>query len=190
MSDKTQIMIELKDKSKYFKHLGAQYQLFVAEYCTNDFDGAKARKAAGIKESAPELLAKEPIKIAVKEFIDSVLADKVSTLEAKIIDTLYKRAFYNVMMFLDQQGSPKFDINNYEQELGEWSVCIDGIKQLRSPKDPTIWVTHVQLPDRDKAIKALSAYIGLAKEDQADANSSFSVNVTVAPKRDKKPKRV
>lgn len=185
------VIIGLEKDSKYFKTLVPKQKLFVAEYCTNGFVKSKACKSVKISnKTATEYLEDKVVLQAREEFVAAVLAERASQLESRIVDTLWKRAFYNPLMFIDQRGQPRtsdglpfdpldFDLDEYMERLGDWVVCITGIKSFVHPKDPNVVSVIVELADRDKALKSLSAYVGLARADEGSGVSSFIVNLNI-----------
>lgn len=196
MSSGQEVVTRLEKDSTWFSHLKPKQKLFVAEYCLNGFEASRALDKIGSKkDSIANYLNKEPIQEAIKEFVSAVLADRASKLEAKITDVLWRRAFYNPMDFIDERGQPRthdgnpfdpyhFDVEEYKKRLGAWSVCIDGIKSAMHPRSPDMISVTVELADRDKALKALSSYVGLTREEEGQ-ETSFVVNVNVNPEKEK-----
>lgn len=178
MSNKNlEVIGKLQVNSVWFKHLIPEYQAYVAEYCLNGFDSKQAAKATKIKNIS-EVAASEAVQEAIKEFMTYVLADKADKLESKIVDVLWRRAFYDPFEFVDEEGQPRFDVSNYKEVLGANSVVVEGIKRMVHPKNQdNVWMI-VDLADRTKALKELSSYIGLVREDSGVA-SSFVVNLQV-----------
>lgn len=178
MSQKNlEIIGRLQANSVWFKKLEPKSQAYVAEYCLNGFDSKQAAKAAKLK-NANKVIASEAVQNAIKEFLQYVLADKADKLESKIIDVLWRRAFYDPFDFVDEEGQPRFDVDNYKEVLGANSVVVEGIKRMVHPKNQdNVWMI-VELADRTRALKELSSYIGLVREDSGTA-SSFVVNLQV-----------
>jgi len=173
-----EIINKLQHDSKHFSKLKPQEQLFVAYYCNNGFKASAAAKA--VKASSPTKFTKsDEVNASVEEFITEILADKASKMKSMIIDVLWRRAFYNIMDFVDEDGQPRFDVNNYKEKLGADAVVIDGIKQyVHSKNTDHTWV-EVQLADRNKALKELSNYIGLSTSEESDGAASFVVNINM-----------
>lgn len=178
MSQKTlEIIGRLQVNSVWFNKLELKSQAYVAEYCLNGFDSKQAAKAAKLKNVA-KVAASEVVQNAIKEFLQYVLADKADKLESKIIDVLWRRAFYDPFDFVDEEGQPRFDVTNYKEVLGANSVVVEGIKRMVHPKNQdNVWMI-VDLADRTRALKELSSYIGLVREESGTA-SSFVVNLQV-----------
>lgn len=177
MSKNLEVIGKLQANSTYFNKLEPKYQAYVAEYCLNGFDSKRAAKAAKVKHTQ-EVAASEAVQHAIKEFMQYVLADKADKLESKIVDILWRRAFYDPFEFVDEEGQPRFDVSNYKKVLGANSVVVEGIKRMVHPKNQdNVWMI-VDLADRTRALKELSAYIGLAREDSG-VPSSFVVNLQV-----------
>lgn len=190
MDNAQEVINKLENDSVWFKALKPQYKLFVAEYCSNGFDGKLAAKAVGGKLNPNTTLALEAVQKAKQEFVEVALADTVGKLETRVIDVLSKRAFYNPLMFIDSKGQPKtadgkefradnFDEAEYIERLGDWAVCIEGIKMAMHPKNADTVAVTVMLADRNQALKQLSAYANLAREGDVDKPSSFVVNVNI-----------
>lgn len=178
-----ELMAKLQENSKSFKNLKPQQQQFVAEYCLNGFSATDAAKEVGAKSSA-RFMQSDLVNEAIKEFMAFVLADKADKLESKIVDILWRRAFYDIMEFIDEEGQPRFDVNNYKEVLGPNAVVIENIKRMVHPKNEDhVWM-EITFADRTKALKELSNYIGLAREDSG-VPSSFVVNLNLNEDTDK-----
>jgi len=189
MSDGQEIINGLEKESTWFRVLKPQEKLFVAEVCMNGGHADKAAKKAG-RKGVGTLLSNEAIIEAKKEFMTAVLSTRVAELETKITDVLWKRAFYNPFDLIDELGQPltadgspydsdTFDLKEYKERLGDWAVCIEGVKRLLHPRNPDITVITLELADRRQALKELTSYIGMSHEDTAEKGSSFVVNVSV-----------
>lgn len=176
--DYQEIIDKLQHDSVYFSKLKPQQQLFVANYCSNGFEADPAAKACGAKSSSAYMRS-DVINKAIEEFMKFVLADKAIKLESMIIDVLWRRSFYNVMDFIDEEGQPRFDVSNYKEELGANAVVIDGIKPYVHAKNQDYHWVEVQLADRNRALKELSNYIGLAKGEDEGQQQAFTVNIAV-----------
>jgi hypothetical protein len=188
--DYQEIITKLEQNSVWFSTLLPKQRLFVAEYCTNGFDADKAAKVLGGSRQPSVYLEKEPIQEAIKEFVSAVLVDKAYKLESKIMDTLWRRAFYSPLDFINGNGEPltadgspfdpdNFDLKEYKERLGDNACVIDNIKNTMHPRNPDFKSVVVVLADRNQALKQLSQYAGLAKEEDANKPSSFVVNVNM-----------
>lgn len=197
MSYGQELITRLEKNSVWFSKLLPQQKLFVAEYCLNGFDAKLAADRVSTTASAAKFLNKESIEEAVKEFVRLILSDRASKLEAKITDVLWKRAFYNPLDFIDERGQPRapgteafdadtFDVVEYKQRLGEWAVCIDNIVTSMHPRNPDVLSVSVKLANRDLALKALSTYVGMARDEEA--STSFVVNLNMNNPDDVKQK--
>jgi len=175
--DYQEIIDKLQHDSIYFSQLKPQQQLYVAYYCSNGFDQTAAAKSVGAK-SATRFAKSDMINKAVEEFMKEILSDKAAKLESMIIDVLWRRSFYNVLDFIDEDGQPRFDVYNYKEVLGPDAVVIDGIKHYVHAKNQDHTWVEVQLADRNKALKELSNYIGLTHENTSTA-ATFTVNVAL-----------
>ncbi len=172
-----EVIVRLQNDSKYFKHLKPQQQQFVAEYCLNGFSAPDAAKAVGAK-GAGRFMGSDVVNEAIREFMSFILADRADKLENKIVDVLWRRAFYDPMDFIDQDGQPRFNIDNYKEVLGADVVVIENIKKNVHFKEPDLEWYEVTLADRTRALKELSNYIGLAREESGAA-SNFIVNLNL-----------
>lgn len=170
-------IVKLQNDSKYFKRLKPQQQQFVAEYCLNGFSASDAAKAVGAR-GAGRFMGSDVVNEAIREFMSFVLADRADKLENKIVDVLWRRAFYDPMDFIDEDGQPRFNIDNYKEVLGADVVVIENIKKNVHFKEPDLEWYEVTLADRTRALKELSNYIGLAREESGAA-SSFIVNLNL-----------
>jgi len=174
-SKNVDVIANLLSDSVYFKVLEPSVQSYVAEYCLNGFNSKLAANSAKVKD-AQKVATSEAVQEAIKEFMKYVLADKADKLEAKIMDTLWRRAFYDPFKFIDEEGQPRFDVKNYQKELGADAVVVEGIKRMVHPKNQdNVWM-QVDLANRAQALKELLAYS--PKEADGEA-SSFIVNLNV-----------
>ena len=177
---------KLQNDSKYFKNLKPQQQQFVAEYCLNGFSASDAAKAVGAGSSA-KFMGSDVINEAIREFMGFVLADRADKLENKIVDVLWRRAFYDPMDFIDEDGQPRFNVSNYKEVLGPNVVVIENIKKNVHYKEPDLVWYEITLADRTRALKELSNYIGLTREESGSA-SSFIVNLHMNEEEKKEAK--
>jgi phage terminase small subunit len=158
------------------KKLTDKEKVFIAEYCSNGFNGSKAAITAGYskktsRQIATENLTKPHIKEEIKGYIDSILSQYKDTLEYEIIQTYKTLAFYNVEDIIKKDGSLKVtDL----KKLGELSKCIKGIQTTFNAKG--VKQVKIMLEDRDHALEMLSKYIGILRDNEVTINI-FSENV-------------
>ena len=154
---------------------------FVFQYCTNGFDEKLARDKAGYSKS---IFTKEHVKKAIAIYMNAILAQKKPEVLDKVINVLYKRAFYDPFMFYDTDGQPKF--SSLEEIDEEWRVVVDGIEQKYWGKDSETSSVVLKLADRNKAIQELTKILELSKEQikiegmndiSRDAGFTFNLNV-------------
>jgi len=150
---------------------------FVVAYSETNFKSREAYKIAGYKSTRPEvidvnvcnLLKKKHVNEALKKYIEARLGDTRKTLDQKLIDTIYKRAFYDATMFVNDDGSFK----GFDQIPDEWKCVVDGIEEKYYGKDAQKCSTHLKLADKDKALQHLVKYTNIIKDD-----SNFNLNIS------------
>ena len=171
---------DLYTQLKEEKNLTLKQIKFVGEYLSNGLNQTRAyltvyykgneSKYASANAQAPKLLVNVSIKEAIKTVLDLWLGATKLKLEQKIIDSLYREAFYDPSMFITETGAPKF--KKLEDIDVEWRPCIVGIETKSYGKDAVRDHTVVKLADRRKAREELSKYIELIK------GSDISVGLT------------
>ena len=100
------------------------------------------------------------VRKGVQFLFDTFIAEKKLKLETKLLDSYYRRAFYDITMFQDEEG-------NFKKLTGidkEWRCCVDATEVKYYGKDAQRRVVVSKLPDRDKALDKLSKYIEMIKE--------------------------
>ncbi|MCP4355411.1 MAG: hypothetical protein GY793_07215 [Proteobacteria bacterium] len=157
--------------------ISIMHVLFLAEYCTNGFNATEAYISQCISKykrenktynradctAAASLVLKRPEVIkTLGQFISETLSEKKNILEKELFDILWKRAFYNITMFVTPQGNPCF--TDWDQVPIEWLCVLDGIERRYHGKDaiPTV---SLKLADRDKALDKLDRYIDMTNRD-------------------------
>ena len=152
------------------KELTPKELLFVNEYLTNGFNGTQAAITTGYsertaKEQAYEILTKPHIKEYIRNTLNEIIGTKKDVLEKQIIDTYYKRAFYDIAQFTNKEGEVDIDAIN---EAG-YGCIIDGVKKARTvttfgeggvKEEPAVY----ELADRDKALAQLTKYMQLISD--------------------------
>jgi hypothetical protein len=155
------------------KKLPLKYIMFVAEYVTNGFNATEAymrsiarkgSKREGAQSHAVGIVADSRVAEAIKIVIEAWLGEKRLKLEKKIVDQLYRRAFYDPSMFVKPNGVVNF--KEWEEIPEEWRCCIDGIEKKKywHGKESSEDVIILRMANRDKAREELSKYIVLYKE--------------------------
>lgn len=170
---------------------------FLAEYINNGFNGTRAylktiaRKgtcyaAAGVE--ANSYLKKPKIIEALGEWKKNFLDNVKNELEAKIIDNLMSRCFYDVEDFYYDNGELK-PLSKLRREQRQ---AIDGVETKYFGKDAIKVVTY-KLADKDKARLELEKYINLIKDSmdiniQTDLNEKLEETITNAIRNYKRNK--
>lgn len=154
--------------------LEAKYLKFAAEWLMNGHNATEAyvRHVArpGTKRDcacvdASRALARAEVQQAIKAVLEESIGKMKADLEDKILNTLWRRAFYDPAQFLTTDGEPKF--NHLEDVPEEWRCCIESIESQYFGKDADQKVIKVKLADRDKAMDRLAKYIDLFRERDA-----------------------
>lgn len=170
---------------------------FLAEYINNGFNGTRAylktiaRKgtcysAAGAE--ATSTLKKVKIKLALDEWKQDFLNNVKNELEAKIIDNLMSRCFYDIEDYYYDDGVLK-PLSKLRREQRQ---AIDGVEVKYFGKDAVKTVTY-KLADKDKARLELEKYINLIKDSmdiniQTDLNEKLEETITNAIRNYKRNK--
>ena len=141
---------------------------FIAHYITNGFNASLAVRDAGYITGSLNaanvlgcnMLKKPKIKRGLKLFFDDWIEEKKIKLEKEIIDTYYKRAFYDITTFRNNDGTFKF----LEDIPEEWRCCIDGIEERYFGKEADVKAIITKLPDREVSLRELGKWINLVEE--------------------------
>ena len=147
---------------------------FIAEYLNNGMKPSEAylkyvatkpdtTKSTAYTEGC-NLLKKPKIREAIRIVITDWLEEKRGKLERELIDTLYRRAFYDISIFQNENG----EFKEIEDVPVEWRCCVDGVEKKYYGKDATTSVIILKLADRDRAIDKLDKYIQMTKELSVD----------------------
>jgi phage terminase small subunit len=151
------------------KELTAKHKAFCNEYLTNGFNGTHAAIKAGYTEScatstASEILTYPNVKEYIRITLDSVVGTMKDVLEKRIIETYYKRAFYDIAQFMNSDGEINIDDIN---EAG-FGCIIDGVKKAKTVTTgenfDKVESAVYELADRDKALAQLTKYMNLINE--------------------------
>jgi len=157
--------------------LPPKFLKFIGEWLTNGHNASDAyemhiaRKGVSrnvINSCASECMARPKIQVAIKQIMAHSLGKYKTDLEDRIIKQLWRRAFYDVEMFVNQDGSPKFE--KLEDVPEEWRCCIDSIESQYFGKDADVKVIKMKLANRDTAVDRLAKYIEMFKESPPTLN--------------------
>jgi hypothetical protein len=105
----------------------------------------------------------------IKEGIERIMQWELEgihvTLANDIIGSLYRMAFYDPAMFIDENGESRFvSIDDVPEE---YRCCITGIKTTFHPKDANIKIHEIQLVNKMEALKELMQYANLYEANNA-----------------------
>ena len=154
---------------------------FVYKYCTNGLDAKKAQEETGFTKS---IFTCENVRKAIAIYMNAVLAQKKSEVLYKVMEVLYKRAFYDPFTFYDSDGQPKF--SSLEEIAIEDRIVVDGIELKYWGKDSDKSSVVLKLANRDKAMQELTKILELSKEQikieglgigGKEAGFTFNLNV-------------
>lgn len=164
------------------KELTPKEKLFISEYLINGFNGTQAAITTGYsektaKEQAHAILTKVHIKEYIRNTLNEIIGTKKDVLEKQIIDTYYKRAFYDIAQFTNSNGEVDIDKIN---DAG-YGCIIDGVKKAKTVTtgenfdkvEPAVY----ELADRDKALAQLTKYMKLIS-DKVDLDIKTQVVLT------------
>jgi len=144
----------------------AREKRFVQAYCAANFNGTRAAleinpaySVASASSWASNRLKSPRVQEYLRSHLEDVLGPYRETLQYQLMDTYFRRAFYNVADFVDENGCLAKPLAEY----GKDAVVIDQI--VRKETKDSVY-TQVQLADRDKALEALSRIIELVKPEE------------------------
>ena len=121
-------------------------------------DGAQKRRVGFL---AGRFFRRPVIRKAVQTLLSEVMGPINDTLAYRIIKTYQLRAFYDPGEIINEKGELAVPL----QELGELSVCVDGIDTKNTAYGST---STVKLADRDKALEMLAKYMKLVQQEAPD----------------------
>ena len=132
---------------------------FVALYCSNGFNGMAATKGAGLVKPSIEinckaLLNNKEVQEAIRRFVSIALEPYMDRLELECLEVYYKRAFYRIETFYDDNHN----ILPIKKVPEDWMVVVDGVNKTKKWNQAAKCYEeelNYQLADRDKALKAL-----------------------------------
>ena len=138
---------------------------FINFYIEADFRNATAAYMRAFprasEESARRSASRMLTNVDVLKYLSETLAVIISRekipLEKRIFDHWSRRAFYDPAQIIDSKGALLHPLT----ELGDLSVCVDGIETKPNARgDESI---KIKLADRDKALEMLQQYIAMIK---------------------------
>jgi len=135
---------------------------YIAAYCTNGFNQRKAYYEAGYKgktnaiadSRASEIMGRDRIQEAIKRFMEVIIKPYRERLEVLLLDTYYKRAFYKITSFFNEDGR----IKELDEIKEEDVIVIDGVEESFYGKNETRLVKY-KLADRSEALRILWDYV-------------------------------
>ena len=147
---------------------------FAAEYLTNGFNATKAFKACSANvfksENLPDSFAachgSDMLRVPVVQqlisgYTSAWLRGKAFELEHNLLTTLKALAFYDVSMFFNPDGTPKF--RSWDEIPVELRRCIEGMEIKFYGRDANRSVLNITLAKRSEALKAISTYVSLMR---------------------------
>ncbi len=146
---------------------------FVAVFTANGFDSVDAVLRAGYKPKnndsarcvAYELQRRPPVTEALRRIIDIQLAPYKDTGLLKLFDVVWRRAFYDVSMFMDEEG----ELVPLEEIPAEWRCVVDGVDLKLYGTTALKKVRMYTLPNRDANMKFLYQLItGMSADGGGD----------------------
>lgn len=147
--------------------------VFIIDYFLAGCNGTRtlinrAGSANSAEATASAMLSNAIVIKGLRLLFDSWLEEKRIYLENKIIDAFYRRAFYDIATFTNDDWSMK----KISEIPVEWRVCVDATEKKHYGKDGNIAVIVVKLPDRDKALAQLAKWLGIIR-DKADVDAGL-----------------
>jgi tetratricopeptide (TPR) repeat protein len=158
---KDQIEQSLKSIPSY-PLLNNKQKLFVYLYTTNNYSEKTSLKIyeknvnyKNYKTWTNRYLNQKNVKKAISEYTIYLLGNEKEKLEKRLYDIYYKRAYYDISIFCNDDGSFK----PLSEIPKDWHCCIDNLSTQYYGKDATRKVVNYKLCDRDKALDKLDKYI-------------------------------
>lgn len=106
----------------------------------------------------------------IREAIDRIMTWEMDginmTLKNDLLGQLYRMAFYDPAMFIDESGKSRF--KSIDDVPAEYRCCITGIKQTFHPKDASIIYYEITLANRNAAMKDLGQYAKLFNDNSKE----------------------
>ena len=176
-------MAKSKDKD-IFKGLDLtekQQRLIMELHKPNTFEGEKKDKLftekafenAGYcwnnnntkKSIISRTLNNERIAEGRQRYIQFLMGNERNTLQLDIIEKYKLRAFYDISIFYDEDGTPK-SLDDIPERYRK--ACLSSIEnKMTGGSDPQRY-TNFKLPDKDKALKSLTEVFNMFRETEAE----------------------
>jgi len=147
---------------------------FVAVFCLT-WDQKKAFIAAGYTAStentlyanSTRMISNDRISTAIQRYISKAIEPYKDRLNLMLLEVWYRRAFYNIEIFYNSDGTRK-DLNEIPEE---WRICIDGIEKKRYGKSPEInFDIDWNICSRTEALKEIRSVLEIAIGKNAAAD--------------------
>ena len=150
--------LELPPRMRKF----AWYYVFNG-FCPSDAAvqaGYNTKNKVSLSVIASQNLNKVRIKEAIKRIIENAISIEKGTLEKKIFEAYWKRAFYDINTFQNKDGSyiPLDKIPEADR------VVVDNVEEKYWGKDADTKTVVLKLANRDTALDKLSKYIGIMND--------------------------
>lgn len=177
--DKPVSTVKLRKTFPFFKELklNTRQIRFVFYYVELNFNSVEAYKRAGyhaknensLRATVCEILKNPNMREGIRRYITDSLELCKDTLDKSLIDTFYRRAFYDIAMFYNENGT----IKKLKDIPEDWRCVIDGKEDKYYGKEAEIKVETYKLADKEKSLDRLCKYIDLIK---ADAGITFNLS--------------
>ena len=111
---------------------------------------------------AQQWMRRDNIRQGIQRILEWEIESMSMSLKNDIIGQLYKQAFYDPAMFINGNGSPRFE--SLDDIPLEWRCCVESIKTNMHPKNTSIVTYEIKLANRGEARRELSKYIKLYED--------------------------
>lgn len=157
---------------------GATYKeaFFAAEYLINGFNQTEAARAvsepglldASYTSMGSSFMRSPKVQELLDDYTTAWLRGKAFELEKNVIETLQAQAFYDVSMFLNSDGTPRF--SSWDEVPVPFRRCIEGMSRKFYGSNAQRETLDITFTKRDTALKALATYISIIKNGPTAAN--------------------
>jgi len=111
---------------------------------------------------AQQWMRRDNIRQGIQRILEWEIDSMSMSLKNDIIGQLYKQAFYDPAMFINGNGSPRFE--SLDDIPLEWRCCVESIKTNMHPKNTNVVTYEIKLANRGEARRELSKYIKLYED--------------------------
>lgn len=151
---------------------------FVAAFCAT-WDQKKSYLMAGYKATtenslyanSTRLISNDKISTAIQRYVSKAIEPYKDRLNLMLLEVWYRRAFYDVSIFYNSDGT----IKDLDEIPEEWRICIDRINIRHYGKESTNSETVWSLCSRTEALKEIRSVLELAIGKSVNGDNSAEI---------------